>query len=100
MPTNAQRHRFTTWQIAGAPPAKGVYVLWERDEPIYIGATRGDATIRSRLQDHYARRTAPHDASHFSWELAPDPARRESELLMEFRDANSRVPRYNQRAKE
>ena len=100
MPTNTQRHRFTTWQIAGAPPAKGVYVLWERVEPIYIGATRGDATIRSRLQDHYARRTAPHDASHFSWELAPDPARRESELLMEFSDANARVPRYNQRAKE
>ena len=100
MPIEMQRHRFTTWQIAGAPPAKGVYVLWERDEPIYIGATRGDATIRSRLQDHYARRTAPHDASHFSWELAHDPARRESDLLTEFRDANSRVPRYNQRAKE
>ena len=100
MPTEMQRHRFTTWQIAGTPPAKGVYVLWQRDEAIYVGATRGDATIRSLLQDHYARRTRPHDASHFSWELAPDPARRESELLMEFSDANARVPRYNQRAKE
>jgi hypothetical protein len=100
MPIEAQRHRFTTWQIAGAPPAKGVYVLWERDEPIYIGATRGDATIRSRLQDHYARRTKPHDASHFSWELSHDPAGRESELLVKFRHAHEHLPRCNQRAKE
>ena len=100
MPTDSQRHRFTTWQIAGAPPAKGVYVLWVRDEPIYVGATRGEATIRSRLQDHYARREKPHDASHFTWELAREPARREAELLVEFRDANARLPRCNERAKE
>ena len=100
MPTNTQRHRFTTWQISGAPPAAGVYVLWERDEPIYIGATRGDANIRSMLQDHYARRTRPHDASHFSWELSRDPALREAELLAEFRLTSARVPRYNERAKE
>jgi len=100
MPINTQRHRFTTWQISGAPPAAGVYVLWERDEPIYIGATRGDASIRSMLQDHYARRTRPHDASHFSWELSRDPALREAELLAAFRLTNAHVPRYNERAKE
>ena len=95
----AQRHRFTTWQISGAPPVAGVYVLWERDEPIFIGATRGDGTIRSRLQDHYARRTQPNDATHFSWQTASDPARREVELLAEFRLANARLPRCNERAK-
>jgi len=100
MPTNSQRHRFTTWQISGAPPAPGVYVLWEREEPIYVGATRGDATIRSMLQDHYARRTKPHDASHFSWALSQDPARREAEVLAAFRLTNARLPRYNERAKE
>lgn len=95
MPIESQRHRFTTWQIAGAPPEAGVYVLWERDEAIYVGATRGDATIRSGLQDHYARRTKPHDATHFSWERTSEPARREAELLSEFRLANSRLPRCN-----
>ena len=100
MPIEARRHRFTTWQISGAPPAAGVYVLWERDEPIHVGATRGEATIRSMLQDHYARRTKPHDASHFSWELSPDPMRREAELLVEFRHANARMPHGNERAKE
>jgi hypothetical protein len=99
MPMDAQRHRFTTWQISGAPPVAGVYVLWERDEPIFIGATRGDATIRSRLQDHYARRTQPHDATHFSWQAASESARREAELLAEFRLANARLPRCNERAK-
>jgi len=96
MPTSTQRHRFTTWQISGAPPQTGVYVLWERDEPIYVGATRGEATIRSRLQDHYARRTLPHDATHFSWELSSEPARREAELLEEFRAMNTRLPRGNE----
>jgi hypothetical protein len=100
MPIEAKRQRFTTWQISGAPPAAGVYVLWERDEPIYVGATRGDATIRSMLQDHYARRARPHDASHFSWELSRDPALREAELLVEFRHANARLPRGNERSQE
>lgn len=90
-----RRHRFTTWQIAGSPPEAGVYVLWERDEPIYVGATRGEATIRSRLQDHYARRAEPHDATHFGWEVSREPARREAEVLEEFRITNSRLPRCN-----
>jgi len=99
MPLKAERHRFTTWQISGAPAAPGVYVLWEGDETIYVGATRGDASIRSRLQDHYALRTQPHDATHFNWEITTEPARREAELLAEFRIANSRLPRCNQGAR-
>ena len=91
----SERHRFTTWQISGAPAVAGCYVLWERDEPIYVGATRGDATIRSRLQDHYARRVRPHDATHFTWEPSRDPVGREAELLAQFRNENSRLPRCN-----
>lgn len=96
MPIRDERLRFTTWQISGAPAERGIYVLWERDEPIYVGATRGAATIRSLLLEHYARRARPHDATHFSWELSGDPVRREAELLVEFRMANSRLPRCNQ----
>lgn len=95
MPNNVERHRFTTWQISGAPVERGVYVLWENDEPIYVGATRGDATLRSCLQEHYARRARPHDATHFSCEICRDPVQREAELLAEFRIANSRLPRCN-----
>ena len=99
MPLKTHRHRFTTWQIAGAPRAPGVYVLWDGEEPIFIGATRGDASIRSSLQDHYVRRTAPHDASHFSWEITNQPAQREAELFVEFRMANARLPRCNEAGK-
>jgi len=67
MPIQGQRRRFTTWQVSGAPQQRGVYVLWERDEAIYVGATR----------------------------VCPHPARREAELLAEFRIANSRLPRCN-----
>jgi hypothetical protein len=99
MPINAPRHRFTTWQISGAPAAPGVYLLWEGDELIYIGSTRGDASIRSRVQDHYARRVIPHDATHFTWEMCPRPLEREAELIAEFHIANSRLPRCNGAAK-
>jgi hypothetical protein len=94
MPTTAQRHRFTTWQISGAPLERGVYILWQGDAPICIGATRGESSIRSCLQDHYARRTRPYDASHFSWEIAADPVQREAELIAELR-ADSRLRRCN-----
>jgi len=76
-----------------------VYVLWEGSEPIFVGATRGESNIRSCLQEHYARRVKPHDATHFSWQIAGDPAGRETELLAEFRIANSRLPRCNQGGK-
>lgn len=99
MPANSRRHRFTTWQISGAPAAPGVYVLWEGDETIYVGATRGDATIRSRLQEHYARRMRPYDATHFTWEIVERPAQREAEVLAEFRIANSCLPRCNESGK-
>ena len=95
MPISGDRHRFTTWQISGAPLGRGVYVLWEKDEPIYVGATRGDATLCFCLQEHYARRIRPHDATHFSCEICPEPPNREAELLAEFRIANSRLPRCN-----
>jgi len=76
-----------------------VYLLWEGDEMIYVGSTRGDVSIRSRLQDHYARRIQPHDASHFSWEITSLASEREAELLEEFRIANSRFPRCNAASK-
>lgn len=99
MPTNSPRYRFTTWQISGAPLERGVYMLWQGDEAIYVGATRGEASIRSCLLEHYARRARPHDATHFTWQISPDPRRREAELLAEFRIANSRLPRCNEGGK-
>lgn len=95
MPGKLARHHFTTWQISGVPLERGVYVLWDKHEAIYVGATRGDVSIRASLQEHYARRLKPHDATHFSYEVCSAPAAREAELLAEFCAANSRLPRCN-----
>jgi len=102
MPISGPRYRFNSWQITGAAPEAGVYALWNGEELIYIGRAygRSDApdaasTIRGRLLDHYTKRAMPHDATHFSYELAAQPAKREAELLLEFQAANARLPRWN-----
>ena len=100
MPIDSERHRFTTWQISGAPLQPGIYVLWQNGEPICVGSTRGGASIRTCLQDHYARRRQPHDATHFTWEISREPAQREAEVLAAFRIANSRLRRCNDGRKE
>jgi len=99
MPIASPRYLFTAWSISGAPPDAGVYVLWEADELIYVGrALGGEATIQSRLREHYTRHARPWDATHYGWELSRDAAAREAELLREFEAAFHRLPRGNQAA--
>jgi hypothetical protein len=104
MPVSGPRYRFNSWQITGAAAAGGVYALWKGDELVYIGRAHdsspmaqpdADLTIRGRLLGHYTRRIAPHDATHFSYELSAQPAAREAELLLEFQQAHARLPRGN-----
>jgi hypothetical protein len=59
MPTGSPRHRFTTWQISGAPAAPGVYLLWEGDEVIYIGSTSGEREAGLREEFHIANLRFP-----------------------------------------
>jgi len=99
MPITGPRYRFNSWQISGTAHESGVYVLWNGEEVIYIGrAVRenaGETTIRSRLLEHYTKRAAPYDASHYSYEITAHPALREAELLLEFEKAHARRPRWN-----
>ena len=61
----------------------------------YYGRAQGNATLRSRLIEHYAAGTP---ASHYSWEISREPAARESELLREFKETFGRLPRLNEAA--
>jgi hypothetical protein len=92
--TPQRRYRFTRIVIAGAPSDAGVYALWDGEEVVYHGrADGGSATIRSRLLEHYyADKTR---ATHYSWELCPDPVSREAELLAEHERIFGRPPRLN-----
>lgn len=93
-----QRWELNSLMVASAPAEAGVYALWDRGEVIYYGAAFGGAmTIRSRLLDHFRGRAGEctRRASHYSWELSLEPAKREAQLLQEFRAANGRLPRCN-----
>ena len=93
----ARRYRFRRIVISGAPDDPGVYALWDDEELVYYGrADRGENSIRSRLLDLYYEN--PKRATHYSWEVCADPAKREAELLGEHERAFGRPPRLNGKA--
>jgi hypothetical protein len=92
MPIASPKYSFSAWSIAGAPADAGVYVLWQREELLYVGRAQN---IRGRLLEHYARRVPPHDASHYGWEIERFAALREAELLSEWRALTGKPPRFN-----
>lgn len=91
-PAPSRRYKFHRIVLAGAPSEPGVYALWQGEELIYYGRALGDATIRSRLMQHYNDGV---DATHYSWEISREPVSRESELLREYQEAFGRLPRLN-----
>ncbi len=96
MPIASPRYAFNATMVSGAPPDPGVFALWEGDELIYYGRAH---SIQSRLQEHLARTDqCTARATHYGWELASNPAVRESELQREYRRAYGRPPRCNAQA--
>jgi hypothetical protein len=93
MPIASPRYAFNRTMVSGAPPDPGVLALWEGEELIYYGRAR---SIQARLQEHLERNhSCTARATHYGWEIAGNPALRESELLREYRRANGRLPRCN-----
>jgi len=95
-----EKFPFTAKLIAGAPEQAGVYALWYDADVVYIGHAKGrGTTIRSRLVEHFSGNLGPctRRASHYSWQIAPDPGSRERELLEEYQAANRRLPCCNAR---
>ena len=68
--------------VATAPDTPGVFELWDDDELLHIGATRG--SLRKELTQELLERESR--ATHFSWEISYDPVARERELLAELAD--------------
>jgi hypothetical protein len=89
-PAPSRRYQFTRIVLQGAPDEPGVYALWEGEELVYYG--RG--VVRTSLLAHLNRTRA----THYSWEVCPDPATREAELLQEFERTYGRPPRDNRKA--
>jgi hypothetical protein len=86
--------------ISMAPDKPGVYALYDGASVIYSGRAVGPSTsIRSRLQDHKAGREGKctQEASHFRYEVIPEPQNREVELLNEYERMFGKLPRCNER---
>ena len=93
-PEPSQRYKFTRIVLLGAPEEPGVYALWDGEELVYYGRAAGSddgTTIRSSLLAHLERTRA----THYSWEVCPDPATREAELLRDYQRMYGRAPRDN-----
>ena len=92
------RYPFTRRMVDGAPKDLGVYVLWRGDELLYIGrASGGASTIQSCLAEHMSgsRCACSRAATHYTWEIALQPALRERQLLQEARKAAGELPPCN-----
>jgi hypothetical protein len=86
--------------VAIAPDTPGVFELWDDDEVVFVGATKGKkegerSTLRGELVHRLLEDAS--DATHFSWEITYHPAARERELLAEFELEHHRPPRLNWR---
>ena len=78
--------------VTAAPDTPGVYELWDGDEVIYVGCTRG-CTLREELVHELLEADAR--ATHFSWEISFHPIERVRELLDEFQLEHHRPPVLN-----
>jgi hypothetical protein len=93
MPIHGPRRPFTEKGIAEAPREPGVFILWDREEAIYIARTA--ATLHASLAEHYrgVYGECTQFATQYSFEAMAEPASREQELIEEFARAHGRIPR-------
>ena len=94
MPIRSPKWLFATALVLASPETPGVFELWDGDELVYVGATRGP---HPSLRDSLAREIAIHEATHFSWEITYQADERERELLDEYIEQNRHLPRLNER---
>ena len=92
-----KKWEFTRATIEHAPEDPGVIVLWDGEEPIYIGHAR--TGIRAGLLMHLEGQhgSCSSKASHYSWEIAAWPTVRESGLLAEFVHKYGSTPRCHRK---
>ena len=97
MALSGDRYPFTQKNVDNSPTDDGVYALYDGNVTIYIGKGDGVNGIRARLQAHKRgdEGSCTHDASDYRRETCTNPITRERELLLEYQQANDRLPRCN-----
>ena len=98
MPIRSKKHRFTNRNISNSPSDIGVYTLSEYSEMIYIGRGGGAGGIKTRLQAAKRGDTrGGRKATSYQVERCKDPAKREKQLLAQYKKKHGKLPRYNDR---
>ncbi|HEY1720033.1 MAG TPA: hypothetical protein VGG27_02220 [Magnetospirillaceae bacterium] len=100
MPIGGEKYEFTQKNVDESPASGGVYCFYADNALIYYGSAPGGAsTIRARLKSHFmgVEGGCTEAATHYKREACNNPAEREKELLVEFRERHGRLPRCNAR---
>jgi hypothetical protein len=101
MPVRSPKWPFTPAAIENSPDDwGGVYVLWQGDTVLYIGAAPdGAPSIKDDLLAHWRGERGPctQQATHYGWELSQNPRQRALELLKEYVERHRSYPRCNER---
>jgi hypothetical protein len=94
-----KRWPFNRVTVEYAPDDRGIHILWDADEVIYVGGSHGES-IRSALLRHLEGGCGDCTmrATHYSWEITIWPAAREAELLAAFAAKYQRPPRCHPKA--
>lgn len=97
MALSGDKYSFTQENVDRSPTGSGVYALYDGSTTIYIGKGDGENGIRARLQSHKRgdEGSCTHNASDYRRETCTNPITRERELLLEYQQANGRLPRCN-----
>lgn len=92
----APQWELTPYMVSLLPELPGVFALWEGKELVYIGRATPPTTLRALLEQHVrGQHACTARASHYAWQLALDPAKKERELLAQYRALYRQFPRCN-----
>lgn len=95
------RYPFTPEALAFAPESPGVYVLFDKGEPIYVGstATEPGRTLRRCIAAHF---DGPHGSctthptpTHYAWEISLSSEAQAKRILEHHKAQHGRLPRCN-----
>ncbi|MDQ5847351.1 MAG: hypothetical protein M3544_00075 [Pseudomonadota bacterium] len=99
MVVSSLKWRLDAESVRETPEFQGVLSLWDDAELVYIGHTKGNASLRDysrrflSLRDQGAVR-----ATHMTWEITVTPKTREGDLLAVYLDKHGVLPLYNRAA--
>jgi hypothetical protein len=99
MPLHSPRLQFSDASLGRVPERSGVFVLWSGPTPVHVGKTLSNQdSLAKAIRRHLNGAEAPGLplVTHFSYEIAIDPASRHFNLVLEMNWTWSTPPGKNQ----